>query len=86
VSPWLLKDPFTVLSRSSFTTAWGCPPPHLVATMPWGYPHVVAVIEVSTFQKAKVSVKKNASGLLFEGYFTQCELWPCFMGCLFSRL
>ena len=33
-------------------------------------------------QKAKISAKKNVTGFLFEGYFSQRELWPNFMGCL----
>ena len=33
-------------------------------------------------QKAKVSAKNNVIGFLIEGYFSQRELWPYFMGCL----
>ena len=33
-------------------------------------------------QKDKVSVKKNVIEFLVEGYFSQRELWPYFVGCL----
>ena len=36
-------------------------------------------------EKAKVSAKKNVTGFLFAGHFSQHDLWPYFMGCLLQR-